>query len=213
MSLAMDVVDTFDLTKMQPSHITFSTVAVQAFEPVPGEVGTSRPKLTKDGAPIYANVDYVTVRQPGDVNSVIFEAEHWIKKIIPSDLDGKRMHPAHAEYYKKAYARYKEGQEIPVEGTAIKLWPVATAAQVALLNSLNIRTVEELANLSDEGLKRIGMGAIELKMKAKAWLAAAKDKSGLTEEMLALQKKNELLELNMAAMKEQLDLLAKDKKK
>ena len=143
------------------------------------------------------------------MDSVIFEAEHWIRTIIPMELTAGRMPQPHADYYKKAYGRYKEGQELPVEGTAIKNWPVATQAQIALLTSLNIRTVEDLATLPDDGIRRIGMGGIDLKNKAKAWLAAANDKGKLTEEMAALQKKNGLLESNLQAMQEQIEELKK----
>jgi len=209
MPLTMDIVDTLDLTKMKPSVISFHTASVQLFEPDPANAGTSRPKQTPDGVPMYKDVDYVTVRQAGGVDSVIFEADHWIKVIIPMEVSGGRMPQPHAEYYKKAYARFKEGQEIPVEGTSIKVWPVATPAQIALLTSLNVRTVEELATLPDDGIRRIGMGGIDLKNKAKAWLAAANDKGKLTEEMAALQKKNGLLESNLQAMQEQIEELKK----
>jgi len=209
MPLAMDIVDTLDLTKMKPAVISFHTASIQVFEPDPNNAGTSRPKLTKEGVPIYKDVDYVTVRQAGGVDSVIFEAEHWIQTIIPMELNGGRMPGQHAEYYKKAYGRFKEGKELPVEGTPIKLWPVATPAQVALLTSLNIRTVEDLSTLPDDGIRRIGMGGIDLKNKAKAWLAAANDKGKLTEEMVALQRQNGLLEGNLKSMQEQIEELKK----
>jgi hypothetical protein len=213
MSLAMDVVDTFDIEKHKPAVITFKRESVQVFEPDPENYGSSRPKLTKEGVPVYKDMDYVTVRQAGGVDSVIFEVDTWMKKIIPAELDGKRMHPSHAEYYKKAYARFLEGQEVQVDGTPIKMWPVATPAQIALLTSLHILTVEDLASLPDDGVRRIGMGGIELKNKAKAWLAAAGDKGKIVHEMAALQQKNELLEKNMQGLLEQLEELKKDKKK
>ncbi len=205
MSIAMDIVDTMDLDKHSPAVISFYTAPVQKFEPDPSQFGVSRPKLTADGVPTYQDVNYVTVRQAGGVDSVIFEAERWIKQIVPSEIINKRMSPTHAEYYKKAYARFLEGLEVPVEGTSIKQWPAITPAQVALLISLNIRTIEELATLPDDGMRRIGMGGVDLKNKAKTWLAAGKDKGKITEEMTAIKKQNELLELNLKAMADQVE--------
>jgi hypothetical protein len=67
--------------------------------------------------------------------------------------------------------------------------------------------VEELANLADDGVRRLGMGGIDLKNKAKAWLAAASDKGKLTHEMAALQKKADFQESTIATLQAKLEEL------
>src|SRR5690242_10009673 len=111
MPLALDVVDTFDLTKQKPAHIMFHT----------GE--KHLPKRSEaEGRYVSIDVDFVTVRQPGGTDSVIYEVQHWFDNILPIELSSGRLNPAHAKYYKDAYQRWKEGQEMPVEGTPIRSW-------------------------------------------------------------------------------------------
>lgn len=196
--LSMNMVDTFDLRHQRPSSVKFSTEA----KPVNG-------KVNEFGLPIYENIDYVTVRQVGSKDSTIFKVSTWFDHILPIEVEGGRLNPVFVDQYRKMYDLYKKGQDIPVEGTPIKMWPVATPAQVALLTSLNILTVEDLATLPDEGMRRIGMGAQDLKNKAMSWLMAANDKGRLTTEMSQLQAKNDLLEKNLATLTAQLDELKK----
>jgi uncharacterized coiled-coil protein SlyX len=143
------------------------------------------------------------------VDSIIYELDKWLNSVIPSELNSGRLHPDIAEYYRKAAKRFREGQEIPVEGTPIKTWPVLTPAQAETVLGIHVRTVEELANLADDGVRRLGMGGIDLKNKAKAWLAAASDKGKLTHEMAALQKKSEFQESTIATLQAQLDELVR----
>ena len=60
------------------------------------------------------------------------------------------------------------------------------------LHVLKFDTVEQLANASDGHLQRIGMGAVGLRERAKAYLASKSAQAGSTE---FLQMKNEVAEL------------------
>jgi hypothetical protein len=138
--------------------------------------------------------------------------ETWLSRILPSEVEAGRLNPMFVDQYRKMYEFYKKGQDIPVEGTPIKMWPVATPAQVALLTSLNILTVEDLATLPDEGMRRIGMGAQDLKNKAMSWLMAANDKGKLTTDMAQLKQQNAVLEGSVAALMAQLEELKREMK-
>lgn len=208
MPVGLDIVDTFDLKNQRAPHVAFSTEAVPILVPSK-EPGVSVPKLNEFGVAMYKDVDYVTVRQPGGTDSVIFEVEHWLDSHLPMEVMNGRMNPSFPPAYKKYYEHYKAGQEIPLEGTPIRTWPVATKAQVKQLTDLHILTVEDLATLPDDGVKRIGMGGITLKQRALAWLTSAQSNSQATHDMVALKQKNELLEKNLATVTEQLEDLKK----
>lgn len=210
MPLAMDIVDTFDLKNQRPPQATFSTEAVPVMVPS-SEPGISVPKLNEFGVPIYKDVDYVTVRQPGGTDSVIFEVEKWLNVHLPNEVQNGRLNPAFPPIYRKQYEAYKAGQEIPVEGTPLRLWSGATKAQIATLTAMNILTVEDLATLPDDSVRRIGMGGVTLKQRANAWLATAKD-NGKANEMVALQQKNALLEANLATLAAQIEELKRTAK-
>lgn len=208
----MDLVDTFDLKGQKPCFVQFEQRAVQVMQPgAPGDLPI--PKLSKDGVPMYVDIDFVTVRQPGGIDSVVYEVEHWFKTIIPMELAANRLNPEIAKAYHKYYESWKQGQEIPVDGTPIKNWSVPSPAQIKMMTDLNIRTVEELAALPDDGVRRLGMGGTELKLKAKAFLDSSRDSGKVAHEMASLKKTNELLQKNLDDMKAQLDALTKDKKK
>lgn len=167
------------------------------------------PKASEQaGHYVAIDMDMVEVRQIGSVNSVKFKVEQWLKQNDIEVTQG-RMPSEHAEKYRESYRRWKAGQELPIEGTPIKSWPVITPAQVKMVLEVGVRTVEELSELSDEGLKRIGMGAIELKNKAKAWMAASQDKGKLAQEMAALQQENSVLKGSLDTLTAQVNELKK----
>ena len=186
-----------DLTSKdgKPAYIEFSTVP---------KVLTKQSE--KEGRYIAIDEDRVTVRQIGSNDSTIFKVDTWLAQ-NRIDMQQGRLSPMHKDYYEDAYKRWKAGQEIPVQGTPIKTWPVLSPSQVGALIAVHVRTVEDLSTLNDEGLRRIGMGAIDLKQKAQAWLAQAQDKGPLTMEMANLKKENALLKASLDSVMEQVKAL------
>lgn len=165
----------------KPAYIEFSTVSKQLTK-----------QSEREGRYVAIDEDRVTVRQIGSNDSVVFKVETWLSQ-NRVDVQQGRLNPQFEQLYKDSYKRWKEGQELPVQGTPIKTWPVLSPSQVGALIAINVRTVEDLSTLNDEGLRRVGMGAIDLKQKAQAWLAQAQDKGPLTMKMAALEKENESL--------------------
>ncbi len=143
----------------------------------------------KEGRYIAVDVDLVTVQQLGSTDCVKFKVKDWLAQ-NERDLQNDRLPASHAAYYKEAYKRWLDGQEMPVTGTPIRGWAVISPAQQALLVNLGVRTVEDLSTMTDEGLTKIGIGAVTMKQKAVAWLAQANDKGTLTMEMVKIQQEN-----------------------
>ena len=169
----------------KPAYIEFFTTAKHL------------PKQSeREGRYVAIDEDRVTVRQIGSNDSVVFKVETWLQQ-NKMDVSQGRLSPLHASHYEQSYKMWKAGQELPVTGTPIKTWPVLSPSQVGALLSIHVRTVEDLATLNDEGLKRVGMGAIDLKQKAQAWLAQAQDKGPLTMEVSNLKKENETLKASL----------------
>ena len=165
----------------KPAFVSFHTIAKE-----------QKKESEEAGRFVAKDVDMVTVRQLGATDSVVFKVEQWLKQ-NELDVQGGRLAESHARAYAESYKRWKAGQEMPVSGTPIKSWPVISPAQVEILLRVGLRTVEDLADLNDEGLRKIGMGAVELKNKAKNWMAASLDKGKITQDMTALQRTNEQL--------------------
>ena len=62
------------------------------------------------------------------------------------------------------------GQEQIVDGTGLETCAFLDQGQINMLNSINIRTLEQLAELDDVGLQKIGMGARDLQRQATYYL-------------------------------------------
>jgi hypothetical protein len=139
-------------------------------------------KSAEAGRPIFKEVPYIQIMQPGNKDSIIIRPA--------TEMDKKRF----AEHFRKFEAR--EDQEA-IEGTLLDEWAGITRSQCEELKYLNIRTVEQLSTVSDSNSQGI-MGIGFLKEKANKYLT---DTAGdATAEALSdLQAKYEALMAQMAA--------------
>ena len=158
------------------------------------------------GRYIAKDVEMVEVRQIGGTDSVKFEVEDWLKR-TRQDVAAGRLDESLAERYEEMYRRWKNGQELPVEGTPIRTWPVISPAQAETCCAIGVRTVEELAELPDEGLRKLGMGGVTLKQKAKDWIVAGNDKGKVVQELAAMKQENAQLHATVETLVKQVDTL------
>ena len=159
------------------------------------------------GRAIMKDVDYVTVTAAYSKDTIIYKAEVWLEMNKQKVANGQ-MPREWAEHFERQYKAWKAGQELPVNGTPIKGWGVISPAMQKNIINVNILTVEDLAAANDEGLKRIGMGAQDLKNKANAWLAQLNDKGPLTIKMSAVEKENEVLKASIEALQNRINEFA-----
>ena len=124
----------------------------------------------REGRYVAKDVDFALVTPPYSKDCVEYKVEQWLINMERNVRDG-RIPEKWADQWKASYNSWKNGQEMPLSGTPIKGWGVLSPAQQQTLIAMNCLTVEDLAGINDEGLRRIGMGAIELRDKAKNWLA------------------------------------------
>jgi len=119
----------------------------------------NKAKSAAEGRPIYEELEYISIMQPGNKDSVVMR---------PGTAEDKLRF---AEHYRKFKAR--EDQDA-VEGTLLSEWPGVTRGQVEELRFFNVRTVEQLVAVSDAHTGRI-MGFNMLKERAKKYLEASED--------------------------------------
>lgn len=91
--------------------------------------------------------------------------------------DGKRKYqePYWTKYKAQAEQFMSSDSGGDLQGTPIDQWTMIDAPMAATLKALQIYTVEILAQQEGTGIQRIGMGGQSLVVKARNWLAAAKD--------------------------------------
>lgn len=143
------------------------------------------------GRPIFLDKEYVKIIPVGDKNTVVCR---------PVDLKGNGYTPPDNVRWPIQYAAFKNQQMQPLDGTPLEQWPPLTKSQVLMMKAVNVHTVEQLCEVSDQNLANLGMGARDLRDKAKAFIESA-SKGALP--MAAQQKINDL-EKQVEALKNQL---------
>jgi len=132
------------------------------------------------GRPIYKEVEYLEILSGGSTLNIVIRAVN--------DMDRER--------FRDQYRRFKDsGVDVP-DGTLLREIPWMEASFVHELAHLRIRTVEQLAEVSDQVCT--GMpGLFDLKRKAQLWLKkseAAAPFTKLAEENADLRKRLDALE-------------------
>lgn len=179
----------------RPAYVRFEVRAVQDAE-----------RSLEAGHYVSKDEIWALVTPPYSKDCVEKRADVWLAQ---KEIDAKngRIDPNHLDFWKESYRRFQAGQDEPLNGTSLKDWNAISPAQFKNLQSANLRTVEDVAQANDEGLKRIGMGAIDLRNKARAWLQAAKDHGPLVNKVTSLEKENEILKGSVDSLTEQVTLL------
>lgn len=186
-----------DLTerKERPALVRFERRAVE-----------NKRESLRQGRWIGTDVDFVLVTPPYSKDCYEFKAEAFFDNTRREVRNG-RTPKEHLDFWEDSFKKWKNGQELPINGTSIKTMTVLSPSQVKMLIGLNILTIEDLAACNDEGKRRIGMGAQDLINKAKAWLASSNDTGVVVQEISELKKENNVLKSMIDTMKNQIEKL------
>lgn len=137
------------------------------------------------GGLVMRDVDYVIVRQVGCKDTVEKEAEGWLADIEKAAAQG--TYPGEwVRHFREKYQAFKAGQAEPELGLSVRQWPSLSKAQAENLVAAGVRTVEDVAVMNEPTMQRVGMGARELKGKAKAYVES-RDQNKAAEQITALQ--------------------------
>lgn len=181
----------------RPPYVTFEMRAVE-----------DRTKLIKAGHYGTKDVAFALITRPGSKDTHEAVAEDWLSQ-LQSRARQNLVPATWADHFQAMFEKWKKGEEVPVEGTPIKGWPIlGPSAQQSVIQA-GFRTVEELAQAGDAEAASIGTGAIELRSKARLWLEQAESSGKVVERLNALElqlaeqmKLNKELSAALAAEKE-----------
>lgn len=165
----------------------------QAFAEFFSEATYSQTKSEQAGSPIYDTVTMVRICIPGD----------------PGNQVVCRARDDHKTRFRDAWDAFEKQERLELSGTTVDNWPAIRKAEVARLKHLGIYTVQQLAGLSDAQLQNVGMGAMSLRERAKAFLEAAETNklpSKLIAERDALAAQVELLTSRLDDMAQRLEI-------
>lgn len=148
-----------------------------------------------DGVPRFRDVEMVEITVPGDRLNIVHR--------IVNDEIRKR--------WPRAYEAFRQDREAPTDGTPIEQLPGMTASRTEELRYFHVRTIEQLAGMPDDLLKKAApMDGFALREKAARWVEAANGNAA--EERLAAENRKlrdnmQTMEQTMAAMRQQMETL------
>lgn len=139
----------------------------------------------KEGRPVYKSKEIILVQYGG------------------GDKTAVEVNEQHKKEYAEKYAAFKAGQEQPIEGTPISEWTLIPKTAVLEFAHFGIRSVEQIAEMSDDAKRKIGTLSQYCK-KATDWLGAAKS---TRNEVVKLKSQNTELNAKVAKLEDQIYLL------
>jgi len=111
-----------------------------------------------EGRPIFEDREFVEIIPIGDTKTVVTKPV--------TDMERQR--------FPEEYAVFKRGIERTFTGTPLNQWPIMLPSQIKQFNHFNVYTIEQLSELDDIAIGRIGPGTRDFVEKAKAFIAKAK---------------------------------------
>src|ERR1043165_5334389 len=96
----------------RPAYVRFVRRAVE-----------DRPASQREGKYVARDVDYALVTPPDSKDVVEVKVAQWLEN-LDRDSQAGRIPKEWVETYKRAHAAWKNGQELPPVGTAIRGWGV-----------------------------------------------------------------------------------------
>lgn len=185
-----------EAAEARPPYVTFETKGQE-----------DRAASIEAGHYIAKDVDYAVITPQGSKDRIERQVDDWFAQLAQQIAEG-RMPAAWLVAFRESYKAWKEGRELPLNGTPILTWAVAAPHQVKALLDARIRTVEDLAQANEETISRLGMGGRALKDKAVSWLTSAGSTGKVTEELAALKVAKEIADSQVLALSAQVDKLA-----
>ena len=192
------------IEEARPPYITFEVRAVE-----------DRNASIESGQYKTRDEEFVLVTPQGSKDRIERVASEWFTS-LEEQVKQNRMPADWVRQFRGAFEAWRQGKEIPIEGTAILTWPVLSPSQIRSCIDAQVRTVEDLAAANEETIGRIGMGGRALKEKAQTWVTSAGGKGKVVEELSSLKAalsdaklRNESLEMQVKELAAQVAAVKK----
>lgn len=127
-------------------------------------------KTREENRPIFEEREFVRIRFPGDTKRELVAPAHEVHYVQDA-----RMQMTYAEQYPEHYKAFQAGAASQIIGTPVDLATFLTPPQKAEFKAVNIHTIEQLAELGDREIAKLGPHARPLVEQAKTFIASASE--------------------------------------
>lgn len=147
-------------------------------------------KSKEAGYPVFDNVECVFIKAPGALD----------ERVVVLRKEVTRAH--YQRRFPRQYAAYRAGQQEPVDGMSLAVWPplASSRGERELFAFHGVRTVEELAAVTDTNLPAFGMSGRKRRQQAQEWLAHLKSNAPAEKMRAALAERDNKIEVLMRAV-------------
>lgn len=183
------------ITPERPPYVTYELRAVEDRS------------ASMEGRMAFKDVAYALITPMGSKDRFERVVSEWFVQ-LEKDVQNGRFNPGWLRNFRAQFHAWQNDQEAPIDGTPLKMWPLATPGQIKSMTDLRLRSVEDLAAANEEVIHRLGMGGRTLVQKARDFLEASKSSVPL-EELSRVKAENETLRTDIGELRGQVkDLLA-----
>ena len=190
------------IQQARPPHVVFERRAEE-----------DRQASIEQGRYVARDADYAIVTPAGSKDRVERLVSDWFS-MLAGEVRSERWPQAWLDQLKAGYEAWKLGQTPPESGTPLATWPALSPAPVRNWQQLNVRTIEELAEVNEEAIAAYGMGGRDMRARAALYLENVKDVSGpLLAKLHAAEAANAALQVRLDSLEVQLSRLASDETK
>lgn len=156
------------------------------------------------------NETWALIHAIGSRDVVERQVDEWFST-LRAQVQRKQYPAEWLAAFERKYAEHKSGQEPSVDGTHVREWAAIDRATAQNLISASVLTVEDVAAMNEECMKRVGMNARTLKQKAQDWLKMADKRKGAAE-LEQLRAENGNLKARLEGLEAQIAKLVAEKK-
>lgn len=154
----------------------------------------------KEGRPIFKDTPFIIIHVAGDKDLVINQPV-W---------DDESKENSHTARFPEEWRRFKQGMDADAQqgGTPLALMPGITHGQVREMAHFNVKTVEQLADMSDGNAQKFP-GVQKLRLEARSYIERAKGAAPEKRLQAELAARDNELDSMRKQMAEQAKQLAK----
>ncbi len=132
-----------------------------------------------------------SVERRDSAGNPIYEDREFVRITNPAgkDIVEREVKPEDKVTYIAQYQAFKDGIVYEGEGIKLKDTSFLSKSEIETCRAAKVFTVEQLANVDENGLKALGLNALALKQKAENWLKGRTSADSLVNQINTLERR------------------------